>query len=123
MRRVPIFLLLGCGLVLSAAEFSLPSSTPLYYSTDQYQRTRPLFESLSDHLDAVPDNSAPRSALDVLERSWSQGVYDARQVDRAISAVRSLADNPALSERDRRRFDGDWSRLLDFQREYYGALR
>ena len=125
MKRIVVCSILAGGLAFAASPQLTPPDFNKYHSQDEFLLANSLFRGIRADLDQAQADSpatftaGARAELDALQQQWKSGVYESRQVDAAISAIRRLADDPKLSPGDRHQLAVDWTRLLDFRKVYY----
>lgn len=102
-----------------------------FYSTDQYRNTHSLFDRVRNDLDRAQTNAYPNylgdnsrfdiihNDLQALERNWDKGVYDSDQMEDTITAYQMVLSDNRLKPHDRDVLANDFSRLTDFQSEYF----
>jgi hypothetical protein len=122
-------------LLFSLAASALTPSQPIgrsYYSQDEIQLARSMFDKVRTDLSRAQTNAPPsndlgdsarfdiaRAQLRQLEQSWDQARFDSRQMSDTISAIQMVLRDNRLLGYDQDELSADVSRLLDFQTTYY----
>lgn len=122
--KLAYVLAFSAALLLSPATAPAQTTATQFHSQAEYDLAHSLFNKLHTDLNAAQTSTSPylfdqaRAELNALETNWDAGIYDSRQMDRAVTALEIVADR-APQLQNGANIASDISRLLDLRRQYY----